>query len=282
VPDFAQTAPFSVELSAGGVLRGTRDGGGAPIVLLHGLTATRRYVTQGSRLLAREGYDLIGYDARGHGESDPAPEPAAYAYSDLVGDLGVVLDSLGLDQPVLAGSSMGAHTAVAFALAAPSRVGGLVLITPAYDGTKADAAALASWDARADALAAGDFALFAERAAGDMPPGMADTVRLAVRQRAERHLHPEAVADAIRATARSVPFAGLDLLGDLDVPTLVVGSRDELDPTHPLAVARAYAERIPAAQFAVEDEGKSPLAWQGAQISRAILQFLATRARQSS
>ena len=38
-------------------------GSGPPLVLLHGLTATRRYVLQGSRLLAREGFRLISYDA---------------------------------------------------------------------------------------------------------------------------------------------------------------------------------------------------------------------------
>jgi pimeloyl-ACP methyl ester carboxylesterase len=274
VPDFAQTAPFSVELSGGRVLRGSRDGDGDPLVLLHGLSATRRYVTQGSRLLARGGHSLIGYDARGHGESDPAPERTAYTYPDLVGDLRAVLDSLGLDRPALAGSSMGAHTAVAFALAEPDRVGPLILITPGFDGSPLGEEALAAWAARADALVAGDIDRFAELAAGDVPPGMADTVRLAIRQRIERHRHPAAVADALRATPCSQPFEGLDRLAEIRAPTLVVGSRDELDPTHPLATAREYADRIPGAELAIEDEGKSPLAWQGAQLSRRIKEFL--------
>ena len=62
------------------------------------------------------------------------------------------------------------------------------------------------------------------------------------------------------------------------VPTLLVGSRDEADPGHPLAVAEEYAERLPEAELVVEEEGKSPLAWQGAQLSRAIEDFVRRKA----
>jgi pimeloyl-ACP methyl ester carboxylesterase len=58
------------------------------------------------------------------------------------------------------------------------------------------------------------------------------------------------------------------------MPSLVVGSRDESDPGHPLALAEAYARELPGARFVVEAEGESPLAWQGAQLSRAIEGFL--------
>ena len=59
------------------------------MVLLHGLSATRRNVVQGSRALIKRGYRLISYDARGHGASSPAPR---YEYSDLVADLEAVLE----------------------------------------------------------------------------------------------------------------------------------------------------------------------------------------------
>jgi pimeloyl-ACP methyl ester carboxylesterase len=75
------------EVEGGGVtLRGDDDGDGAPIVLLHGLSATRRYVLHGSTALVRDGYRLIAYDSRGHGESGPAPAPGAYDYATLVDD----------------------------------------------------------------------------------------------------------------------------------------------------------------------------------------------------
>ena len=57
----------------------------------------------------------------------------------------------------------------------------------------------------------------------------------------------------------------------------MVGSRDSSDPGHPFEVAEAYAERLRAAELLVEDEGDSPLAWQGARLSRAIADFLSRR-----
>src|SRR5207237_8809310 len=117
-----------------GVRRAVGEAGaGTPLGRLHGLTATRRYVVMGSRALERSGHRVISYDARGHGQSSPAPDPAAYGYEDLVDDLEAVLDALAVERAVLAGASMGAHTLLSFALRAPARVGGLVVITPAFD-----------------------------------------------------------------------------------------------------------------------------------------------------
>jgi pimeloyl-ACP methyl ester carboxylesterase len=111
----------------------TDDGEGTPVVLLHGLTATHRYVVMGSKALERSGHRVISYDARGHGQSDPAPDPAAYRYDDLRDDLVRVMDEKGIDRAVLAGASMGAHTSLQLALEQPERVAGLVVVTPAYD-----------------------------------------------------------------------------------------------------------------------------------------------------
>ena len=97
-------------------------GSGPAVVLLHGLTATHRYVVMGSRSLERSGHRVIAYDARGHGQSSPAGDSRAYEYSDLVDDLVAVLDSLGVDRAIIAGASMGAHTALALALQAPERI----------------------------------------------------------------------------------------------------------------------------------------------------------------
>ena len=122
------------ELDAGGVtLAGEQAGEGKPVVLLHGLTATRRYVVHGSRALERSGHRVIAYDARGHGESSPAADPVAYGYELLADDLEAVLDELEIERAVLAGASMGAHTALRLTLTRPERVAGLVLITPSFE-----------------------------------------------------------------------------------------------------------------------------------------------------
>jgi 3-oxoadipate enol-lactonase len=272
----SQPTPFVVP-GGPATLDGELVGAGRDLLLLHGLSAARRQVLQGSRHLLRRGCRLLSYDARGHGRSSPAPEPADYEYADLVDDLRRVIAQLDLDGPlVLVGSSMGAATAMAYALAEPERIAALVQITPGYDGApKREEAELSMWDRMSAAVRAGDIEGFAV-ATGDsrLPEKWQKTVRTAIQQRMEQHLHLDAVADALRVVPRSAAWDGLDVLAGVTVPTLVVGSRDEVDPMHPLALARDYAERLPDARLAVEDKGESPLAWRGTALSQAIGDFL--------
>jgi pimeloyl-ACP methyl ester carboxylesterase len=254
-------------------LAGEAAGDGPPLVLLHGLSATRRNVVQGSRHLLRRGYRLIAYDARGHGASDPAPR---YEYADLVADLDAVLAYFDLERTAIAGSSMGAATAMAFALAHPERVPALVQITPAYGGhARTGDLGDDSWERMASALERGGVDAFVDAAQRDgIPDRWREVAREATRQRMERHEHLEAVAQALREVPRSVAWEGLEPLERLDLPVLIVGSRDEADTLHPLSVAQDYARRLPRAELLVEDEGRSPLAWQGARLSGAIGDFL--------
>ena len=240
------------------------------MVLLHGLTATHRYVVMGSRALERSGHRVIAYDARGHGRSDPA-EP--YDYPALAGDLERVLDERGIDRAVLAGASMGAHTILRFALDHPERVQAIVAITPAYDPDDFPGD-LDRWDALADGLERGGVEGFVE-AYGPITGPWAETTEKVLRQRLSLHEHPDAVAQALREVPRSRPFDSLDQLAALGMPVTIVASRDEADPGHPLEVGEAYARTIPGARLVTEDEGSSPIAWQGGQLSRVIAEAAA-------
>jgi pimeloyl-ACP methyl ester carboxylesterase len=271
------------------------DAAAPPIVLLHGLTATRRYVVMGSRLLERAGHRVVLYDARGHGRSSGAPNPAAYGYERLADDLEAVLDALGIQRAALAGASMGAHTILRFALERPQRVAALGIVTPAFDPdapepTAADGEPVAAdpdsptqpggeRDVLAHGLREGGVEGFlAAYDFSTVPPEWRDTVELVVRQRLSAHEHPEAVADALEVVPRSRPFEDLGQLRSITVPTVVVASRDEVDPGHPLAVAERYARAIPGATLRVEDGGpplRSPIAWQGGQLSKVLLELLA-------
>jgi pimeloyl-ACP methyl ester carboxylesterase len=250
---------------------------GTPVVLLHGLTATRRYVVMGSESLQRAGHRVIAYDARAHGRSSPAPDRGAYRHQDLGLDLEAVLDGVGVERAVLAGASMGAHTALWLVLHAPERVAGLVVITPAYEPAGGDEAArLARWDALADGLERGGVEGFM-RAYGRpaVPEAWQETVVKVIRQRLAAHEHPEAVADALRVVPRSRPFENLDQLGQINVPVAVVASADEVDPEHPVAVGEAYAAAIPRARLVRDKPGRSPIAWQGSQLSKVIAEVAA-------
>ena len=250
-----------------GGLAGEEAGEGVPVVLLHGLTATRRYVVMGSKNLERNGHRVVMYDARGHGRSEPAD---SYGYDALATDLLAVLDDRGIDRAVLAGASMGAHTIARFALEHPGRAAALVLITPAFDPEPHDRG-LEQWDALSRGLREGGVEGFLE-AYGEprVPESFRETVRTVLRQRLSAHEHPEAVADALHEVPRSRAFDSWEELSRLDLPVTVVASRDEADPGHPLATGERYAETIPGARLESEEPGKSPLAWQGGQLSRVI------------
>jgi 3-oxoadipate enol-lactonase len=271
----AGAAPFAVGPAP--TIRGEVAGEGPPIVLCHGITATRRYVTHGSRVLERAGHAVVSYDARGHGESDPAPAGEGYGYPQLVADLErVVAASVGDERFVLAGHSMGAHTAVAYALRHPQRLAGLLVSGPTYTGA-VTAASLRYWDGLADALAAGGvdgFVAYIDRNQGTAPAWRESVLRFS-RARILLHRHPEALVEALREVPRSRPFDSMEELERLDVPALVVASHDAADPGHPYETAVAYAERLPRSRLISEEEGESPLAWQGGKLSRQLAAFYA-------
>ena len=252
-------------------------GEGPPIVLCHGITATRRYVVHGSRALERAGHAVVCYDARAHGESDPAPAGQGYGYPELVGDLeAVVAATVGTGRFVLAGHSMGAHTAVAYALRHPERLSGLVVVGPTYMG-EISSETLAYWDGLAAALEGGGvdgFVDYIDRNQ-EADPAWRDSVLRFTRERMLRHRHPEALVEALREVPRSRPFESMSDLESLQMPSLLVASHDAADPGHPRRVAEAYAERLPRARLTGEAEGESPLAWQGGRLSREIATFCA-------
>jgi pimeloyl-ACP methyl ester carboxylesterase len=264
-------ADFTVQ-TGGVTLAGDEEGDGTPIVLLHGLTATRRYVVMGSRSLERSGHRVVAYDARGHGASSPAPRPDAYGYDLLADDLEAVLDDLGIRSAVLAGASMGAHTIARFALARPDRVAAAVFITPAYEPGRDDG--LAGWDRLAEALRDGGIEGFV--AAYDLtriPETWHETVVKVIRQRLGQHASLDAIADALQAVPRSHPFESLDDLGRIGCPSIVVASGDEADPGHPFGVGERWAEALGDATLRTEEDGTSPLAWQGGQLSKLIAEL---------
>jgi pimeloyl-ACP methyl ester carboxylesterase len=169
---------------------------------------------------------------------------------------------------------MGSHTAVAYALRHAERLAGLVVIGPVYSGT-ISAEALEYWDGLAAALEGGGvegFVAYIGREQG-IDPSWRETVLRFTRERMQLHRDPAALAEALRQVPRSRPFESLEELDSLQLPALVVASREEADPGHPSEVAAAYAEHLPQARLIAEQEGESPLAWQGGKLSREIAAF---------
>ncbi|WP_418960953.1 alpha/beta fold hydrolase [Streptomyces tritici] len=116
-----------------GVALAVRDGGGdgPPVVLLHGLAGHAGEWDATARSL-RSRHRVVAFDQRGHGAS--ARRPADVSRAAYVADVVAVLDALGLERAVLAGQSLGGHTALLTAAAHPDRVAALVLVDASPGG----------------------------------------------------------------------------------------------------------------------------------------------------
>jgi len=102
------------------------DGDGPVVALAHGFGGSARNFGPQARAL-RDRWRVVRWDARGHARSGAPGAPAAYTPDLAVDDLRRVLDHVGAGVAVVGGLSMGAATALGFALAHPARVRGLVL-----------------------------------------------------------------------------------------------------------------------------------------------------------
>ena len=83
-----------------------------PLVLLqHGGGQTRHAWKGTGELLGAAGYYAVAFDARGHGDSEWAPD-GSYGQDVMVQDLECVIAALGKPRPVLVGASMGGGTSL--------------------------------------------------------------------------------------------------------------------------------------------------------------------------
>lgn len=114
-----------------------RTGEGPSIVMAHGFYDNGRCWIPLASDLAND-YDVVTYDARGHGRSD-APE-TGYDIESRVADLVGVVSGLDIDDPVLLGHSMGGATVAWAASEHPNLPRGLVLEDPVglYDSSDMD------------------------------------------------------------------------------------------------------------------------------------------------
>ena len=113
------------------------EGDGPPLVLIHGIGASR-HSWDGLVAHLRRDFRCISYDLRGHGKS-PLPKPP-YTLDDLVVDLEAVRCELHLDRMHLAGHSLGGMIGPAYARAHPERVLSIGLYSTAAFRTEDDSA----------------------------------------------------------------------------------------------------------------------------------------------
>ena len=102
----------------------TRTGGNKPaIVCAHGYTDDGTCWTDLALALEKD-YDLIMYDARGHGQSSRITVDMDI---DMVADTHCIISELALDKPAIIGHSMGAAVAAGYAALHPEQVSAIIL-----------------------------------------------------------------------------------------------------------------------------------------------------------
>ena len=113
------------------------EGEGPPLVLIHGIGASR-HSWDGIVERLKQKYRCIFYDLRGHGRS-PKPAPP-YSLDDLVEDLEALRAELGLARAHFMGHSLGGMIGPAYARRYPERVLSLGLLSTAAGRTAEDSA----------------------------------------------------------------------------------------------------------------------------------------------
>ena len=263
-------------------LAGEEAGEGIPVVLLHGLTATRRYVVMGSRALERCGPPrdrLRRARARRSRARRPTRTPTTTTTSST--DL-LARARRPRDRARRAGGRLDgrAHAACGSRSTQPERVAGLVIATPAFD-PDADRAT----GARALGRAVGRPAQRRRRRLRRglrrrrrCPSRGATTVDKVLRQRLAAHEHPDARG---RRAARGAALAAVRDAGTswraIEAPTVSWRAATRPIPATRTRSARPTPSAIPGARLVSEEPGSSPLAWQGGQLSKVISE-LAERA----
>jgi pimeloyl-ACP methyl ester carboxylesterase len=102
-------------------------------VLVHGLLLSQKMHKPLAKELAARGNRVVTLDLLGHGRSDRPRDMSRYSMTTFGAEVIGLLDHLDVDEAVIAGTSLGANTALEVMSAAPERVRGAVIEMPVLD-----------------------------------------------------------------------------------------------------------------------------------------------------
>jgi len=255
-------------------------GEGLPFVFQHGMGAdVAQPLSSGGNLA---GWRMIAMDCRGHGQTEANLDPMRISFAQFAEDMAVLLDSLNIERVVVGGISMGAGVALAFALAHPERVNGLILVRPAWLDRPFPpnlrwfplaAGLLQEYPADEAAHRFKQLPEFSELEAGSKPA--ADSL---LGQFRRPHARERAVI--LARMPASAPVTSLTQCRQLQIPTLVVVNAR--DPVHPEILGEQLAAAIPGAALSrITSKAESETLHQ-ADLARTLQDFLEPIQRQFS
>lgn len=258
------------------------DVGGDPsrpsVVLLHGGGQTRHSWAGAARCFLERGWHVVNLDARGHGDSDWAPD-ADYSLPALVADLLAVVRTLP-SPPALVGASLGGATALCAAGSQPrgwARALVLVDIVPKHETGAAKVGAFmrshldgfASLEEAADAVA--NFNPHRPRPRD--PAGLMKNLRRGTDGRLRWHWDPRFVDHPRALDAQTVERAMLDAAARIRTPTLLVrGMESDVVSQAGVEELRALIPTLSVAEVA--KAGHMVVGDRNDQFNRAVGEFL--------
>ncbi|HEY0249813.1 MAG TPA: alpha/beta fold hydrolase [Gryllotalpicola sp.] len=205
--------------------------------------------------VAAAGHRLIRYDARGHGRSGGAQDPADFSFENLGRDLLALIDVLSPAAPVSGiGMSLGTATLLHAAAVAPDRFDRLVLTAPPT-----------AWETRAPQGRAYDSMaeLVEDRGLAALEPLMREApVPVPHRGAKGMPLSLEADARLLPSILRGVGASDLpprEVVGGLRLPVLILPWAD--DPTHPVSTAEELARLIPGSRMETAESPDDLSSW---------------------
>jgi pimeloyl-ACP methyl ester carboxylesterase len=268
----------SVETSAGAIST-MQAGDGPPVVLLHGLGATKASFLPTLAALA-PAHRVIAIDLPGFGDS-VKPVNAAYDAPFFARSVVALLDALDLPQAALVGNSMGGRVAIELGLEHADRVTALVLLAPslAWLRDRPWAPLLRLVPPQLGLIQPAPRAVVEAIVRRTVPAAGDGWTAAGVDEFLRAYLDPRGRA-AFYAAARNIYLEephGEDgfwtRLERLDVPSLFVwGRRDQVVP---IAFAKHVRRAVPAAQHLELDCGHVPQLERPKVTHDAIVRFLA-------
>ena len=246
------------------------EGGGDPLVLVHGHPFDRSMWRPQVEHFGGSGWHVIAPDLRGYGETTvvPGETPLETFARDIAG----LLDHLGVERFVLGGLSMGGQVVMECHRLFPERIRGLLLADTSPQAETASGKR--SRNEAADRLLREGMGPYADEVLPKMvaPANIRELPTVAEHVLAMMRAAPaEGAAAALRGRAERPDY--VDMLARIEVPALVVvGSDDEFTP---VSDAELMHERIPDATLVVvEGAAHMPNLEREAEFNDALQRFL--------
>jgi len=205
-------------------------GEGDPLILIHGGLLNRHMWDEQFDVFSEQ-YQVIRYDASGHGQSATPPE-AYFDHQDLEG----LMAHLEIERAVIVGLSLGGRIAIDFALENPEKVVAVVAVGSGLGGFRFDSEEVSA-DRREliEAWGNGEWDRVVElfqrswtdgpyRSPSEVDPEVREKVRLMCRQTIEGS-----------SEGRTMSPPAIDRLAELNVPMLVAVGELDMPDIHEIA-----------------------------------------------